>query len=98
MGPFLPGQLPLAELASMISINNIHADTPVFMLSTASGIWTPLQKSDFEKWVNSTLEALGLDSTRPSIPSILSVEDASTNFSSPRGTSAPSPHSLLSPS
>ena len=60
MGPFLPGQLPLAELASMISINNIHADTPVFMLSTASGIWTPLQKSDFEKWVNSTLEALGL--------------------------------------
>ena len=52
----------------------MSADTPVFMLSTASGIWTPLQKSDFEKWVNSTLEALGLDSSRPSIPSILSVE------------------------
>ena len=48
----------LSDMATMVGINKITADTLVFVLPTASGRWTPLQKSDFEKWVNFHLEAL----------------------------------------
>ena len=53
----------LSDMATMVGINKITADTLVFVLPTASGRWTPLQKSDFEKWVNFHLEAFGLDSS-----------------------------------
>ena len=53
----------ISDLATMVGHANITADTPVFLLPTAGGNWTPLIKSDFEKSVYSRLEAAGIDSS-----------------------------------
>ena len=53
----------LQDLAMAIGHHNLKTKTPVFQIPTRNG-WTPIQRSDFEKWVNTRLDGLGLDSSK----------------------------------